>query len=172
MITTWEALPRNEKGLVKLADKGHSLLSLLRLFQEHDTRYVRYVTQAQMDELTKPGFFQHLSPYILMPLFEDSASKKPVTMVFSNHGQVHFCKGECLSDYRFLRPEFYWNFSLKTLENLPKESRFAQSYCLSSDEDAYQEWEASFYFEEIFDYYGLNGADEMAPFVAFFFIKD
>jgi len=172
MSKSWESLPRNNKGLVKLSDKGHSLLTLLRLLQEHDTKYVRYVTQEQMKDLTTPGFFQQLAPYILMPLYEDPKDKKPVTMVFSNHGQVHFCKNEYLSEYRFKRAEFYWNFTLKTIQNPPKASRFAQSYCLSSDADAYQDWEASFYFEEIFDFYGLNGADEMAPFVAFFFIKE
>ncbi|MEK9658245.1 MAG: hypothetical protein VW378_07755 [bacterium] len=168
----WNDLPRNEQGLVKLSDKGDSLLTLLRMLEAHGSHFVRTVTATQLENMTEVGPFQTLPSYLLMPLYESrQADKKRVTLVFSNHGQIHFCKDEYLSDYRFEHADFYWNFSLSGLVDPPKESVYADSYCLSADSDAIQQWQATFYLERIFDYYGFNGADEMAPLVGFFYIK-
>eukprot|EP01047_Picozoa_sp_COSAG01_P020086 COSAG01_NODE_1135_length_11553_cov_40.402305_10_plen_172_part_00 len=169
---SWDALARDAAGRVKLADKRDTLLTLVNLLKNYDNNLIRYVTAEQLADLTKPGAFQTLPGYILMPLYEqDLADKQAVTLVFSNHGQVHFCEGEYLSDYQFTRTDFYWDYQLPTLKNAPKESMYAESYCFSQDADALQDWDATFYLEKIFDYYGFNGADEMAPLVGFFYVK-
>lgn len=167
---TNSSLVFDKQGRVKLKCKGETLLDFVNLLKEYDHPLIRKVNKDQLKDLSKPGAYQSEEPYIIMPLYESrNKPLKRVYLVFSNHGQVHFCKDEYLTDYLFDKPFFYWNFKLPIYAS--SDRLYADSYIFSDDDDAIDNWEATYYIDAIFDYYGFNGLDDMAPLVGFFYVE-
>ena len=171
----WKDLAK-ENNQIKLYPSTLSLADLFNFCKKENSNLVKYITKEQLDHMIKPAEPYTLPAFIMINVYltkkDKNNKRKTILMAFSNHGQVHFCQNDILSEYKFNSPSFFFNFKIKDLKNPPIQHEYAESYCFSTDKDSIRNWDANYNFEAIFDYYDFNGFDEMAAFAGFYIIKD
>lgn len=157
----WDDLPRSD-GKVKLKKKKLSLVDAFNVLIEAEDPLVKYLAEAEMFTLTHQSEFDVVQPYIPLKMYathKDKENGNYVYFLFANHGPIYFCEEEVLENYKLNDISFFWNFSLPCFDEQPKECVYPHYFELSDDEDAIEDWSSFFNYDDIFETYGLNGAE-------------
>ena len=75
---------------------------------------------------------------------------------------MYFRDGEILENYVLDKPSFYFDFVING-GNQKHVQHHEITFCKTG-----KSWKATYNFETIFDYFGLNGEDDYAPFIGFY----
>lgn len=160
-MTKWETLPR-EDGKIKLKRKVFTLVDAFNVLIEAEDPLIKYLSEEDMFSLTNRSEFDVVQPYVPLKIFITEQHKRDgdyVYFLFANHGPIYFCEEEVLERYALNDASFFWNFSLPGFDEQPKECIYPHYFVFSDDEDAIDGWSALFNYDEIFETYGLNGAE-------------
>lgn len=160
--------------LIRLKLRHYSLADVVESLIELKSCYVVYATYEKLKKMCQPSDFDKEDPYIKVAVFlreKDKMTSTKLYMLFANHGQVYYSDGEVLEYYMLSEIDLFYNFQVNNsqVELLPK---YARHYIFSEDEQAIQDWTASFHYENIFSRFWLDGAEDLAGFAGFYFLED
>lgn len=170
--TMTNTLP-TENGLIKLKHRHFTLADVVDDLIEMKDRLIRKISKEKLENLTKQSEFDLVPPFVIMPVyktFKDKENNNLIHMVFANHGQVPYCAYEVLESYKLDQPKFFWGYKIS--ENQPHHYRFSETYCFSDDENAFENWQASLNYDEIFEHFALDGGEDLAGFAGFFWVTN
>jgi len=174
-MTEWTLLPRNNKGKIKLKNKGYTLSDVVDELIHLKSQLIRYITKEQLDTMIQQREgIDTIDPYISIPIYKTVQDKKNNTrlyMVYGNHGEIFFTPHETLESYVLDDPNFFWDYKLPDIANLPHNGKHALSYTFSEDEDAVNQWNAALNYDIIFETFGIDGGGEKSCLMGFFFIQ-
>lgn len=131
-----------------------------------DQRYdiVRQFTEEQRCALVATDPYRNEPAYQMARVWLTSDHSQAVYLVHANLGYMPFTSGDYLCQVRLDQPCFYFDV-------------VCQGRTISRDDMVFssrgnKEWQAQFDVVAIFDYVGLSGKQDMAPFVGFYSVSE
>ena len=152
--------------MIKLKPATYSLADAFEFIENNKYSLARTITNKQLNELTEinPVFNEPTPQGIKVRLRHQSAQSR--VLLYTNLGYPYFSIGDVLEDFKLHKKEFFFDYLIDNNQNITY-----QSHEIEFNKNAVKSWKAQFNFETIFQYYGLDGDNEFAPFVGIFKIE-
>ena len=93
-----------------LADTHTTLSHLVEYLREGGAGLIKTATKAELMSYEEPYVHTGVPVYKVIEVFlsnDHKAKNDPIYMVFVLNGAIHYCHGDCLSDYLLDEPEFF-----------------------------------------------------------------
>ena len=152
--------------MINLKPPIYSLADAFEFVEKNKYPLARTISKSQLNELTKinPAFNEPTHQGIQVRLRHQSNQSR--VLLYTILGYPYFSIGDVLEDFKLPKKEFFFDY---LIDNNSK--NIYQSHEIDFNENGTKDWKAQFNFETIFEYYGLDGENEFAPFVGIFKIK-
>ncbi|RAP30796.1 hypothetical protein DID78_01940 [Candidatus Marinamargulisbacteria bacterium SCGC AG-343-D04] len=155
--------------MIELSSSSYSLADAYEFLKNEGYSIVRKSTEQKIAQLVEihPEFKE--ATHRVVKVFnreKDQGAENILYLVFSNLGQLYFSDGDVLETFKLDKKDFFFNIEYLNGEEWEPVNR--QNVVLSSR--GQEKWTASFDYYEIFNHFGLDGSDDFAPFVGFYFI--